>query len=357
MLTAEQDAVLEAMRVSPQKPWRSTELKEIVLGRFPGTHDRKIRRCLEGLEQSGWIARGGIGRATTWRLSRAVPARAMRRPPADLALALMKLRQLAGRHLPQQFGDYEEYFASASQVLAESTADSRLNSARAWLGKTLRLDPGYPVIAPAIEPVVFDTVLTALYRDETLVVEYRKAEHGPDETKTYRVLPYAIVEKGPYWYLVVRHRRSSGQQGDAFLLRCDRIVEATNVGYELARQSDFDLDKFVRQERVLEWFPEDPKPLVLRIYETPGIPNPLRSLRLSPDQRLEEEGGDVVLRATVTPSVALRNLLLQYAPFVEVIAPDSLRTEMGQMLEAAAIRYRQYQATPAAEADPATVAQ
>lgn len=352
MISPEQDAVLEAMRMSPDKPWRSTELKGIVLGRFPALHERKVRRCLEGLEQDGWIERDGNGPATRWKLLRAVPPRSMRRPPVDLALALLKLRQLAGRHLPQQLGEYEEYFASASHALAESTSDTRLNGARAWLGKTARLEAGYPLIAPAIDAAIFDTVLTALYRDETLAIRYRRADQGEGDIRAYQVLPYAIVEKGPYWYLVVRQRRSSGRQGDAFLMRCDRIVEAANVGHVLARESGFDLDDFIQRERVLEWFPEDPSELVLRVYESNNLPSMFRSVRLAADQAIEPLDGGFILRATVTPSVALRNLLLQHAPSIEVLAPATLRDEMAQMLDAAARRYREA-VTVSAAAGPA----
>lgn len=339
MLSPEQDSVLEAMQTAPERWWPSTDLKNIIWGRSPALPDRKVRRILEGLEEGAWIAREGNGPATRWKLLKRAPSREMKRPSADLALALLKLRQLAGSHLPQRLGEYEQFFASAAQALGESAADSRLVSAKAWIGKTVRLDGGYPLIPPAIDPETFHGLLGALYRDETLSIRYRKADQSDGGGKVYEVLPYALVEKGPFWYLVVRNRRSSGRQGDPFLMRCDRILEARNIGYVLERDPDFDLDGFVQNEKVLEWFPDTPQAVVLRVWESNNIPSQFRVVRIAEDQATEECEGGFVIRATVAPSVALRNLLLQHAPFVEVLSPASLRTEVAQMLEAAIRRY------------------
>lgn len=319
--------------------WTSSELKEVVLGRFPNFHERKARRTLSALEQMRWIERDGMGPATRWRLVKRVPA-SMKRPSVDLALALLKLQQLAQHHLPQRMGEFEAYFDSAAAVLAESSADSRLLSAQAWMGKTVRLDAGYPLLAPEVSPGIFDAVLTALYRDETVAIRYCKDGQRSGGVREYIVLPYAIVEKGPCWYLVVRGRRSSGIQGDAFLVRCDRIIEVRNLGHDLKREDDFDVEAFIRDDRVLEWFPEPPVLLELRIHEREGVPSQFRSVRLAFDQRLEDQADGFVLWATVVPSVALRNLLLQHAPSVEVISPAELREEIAELLDMALRRYR-----------------
>jgi hypothetical protein len=52
----------------------------------------------------------------------------------------------------------------------------------------------------------------------------------------------------------------------------------------------------------------------------------------------EEEGG-FTLRATITPSVALRNLLLERSSTVELLKPERLRAELGALLATAAQRY------------------
>lgn len=332
------------MASHPGKVWLSTELKNIIWARYPGLHDRKVRRVLEDLNQQGLLERSGAGRATSWILLAKGPKDAIR-PSVDLSLALLKLRQLARHHLPNSvIGDFEDYFDGATRVLHESAFDTRLESARAWIGKTVRLDPGYPLIAPEVSASMFETIWAALYRDESLHIRYRKADQDAAEPKEHRVLPYAIVEKGPYWYLVVRGKRSSGKQGEAFLLRFDRILEARSLGYVLAREDDFDLEAFIKTEKALEWFPEKPEQIVLRVRESRAVPSQFRSVKLAPDQTIEDEEDGFVLTATVTPSVAFKNLLLEHTRSVEVLAPQQLREEIGGLLHAAAQRY----ATPPA---------
>ena len=61
-------------------------------------------------------------------------------------------------------------------MLGVPPPDSRVRSAQAWIGKTARVEPGYPVLAPETDDGVFDTVCAALYRDESLHIVYRPAD-------------------------------------------------------------------------------------------------------------------------------------------------------------------------------------
>jgi predicted DNA-binding transcriptional regulator YafY len=269
------------------------------------------------------------------------------RPPVGLSLALLKLRQLARHHVPPGvIGDFQEYLEGANRVLGMPPLDTRIRSAQAWIGKTARVEPGYPVLAPEIEDTVFDTVCAALYRDESLHITYRPADAPVGVVRDYVVLPYAIVEKAPFWYLVVSLRRSSGVQGDPFLLRMDRIASVEPRGYRMQRDASFDLTAFIRGEKIFEWFPEPPEQVVLRVTELNGVRSSFRAARLAHDQVITEEPGGFVLTATMTPSLALRNLLLENAPTVELLAPARIRTQIARELEAAARRYERKPSGP-----------
>jgi predicted DNA-binding transcriptional regulator YafY len=204
-----------------------------------------------------------------------------------------------------------------------------------------RAVPGirYPALAPEIDDVVFDTVCAALYRDESLHIVYRPADAAEGVTRDYLVLPYAIVEKGPFWYLVVSLRRSSGAQGDPFLLRMDRITSVEPRGYRMERDASFDLTAYICSEKIFEWFPEPPEQVVLRVTEAEGVRSSFRALRLAADQVIADEPGGFILTATMTPSLALRNLPLEHASTVELLAPARMRAQIAQQLEAAARRY------------------
>lgn len=347
MLTQEEKTVLDIMGTQPDRAWPSNILKEAVLARLPELGEKTVRRLFVKLEEDALIERDGNGRNTTWILLARGPSETIR-PPVDISLALLKLRQLARHHLPPgKIGDFREYLAGANRVLGVPPLDSRTRDAQAWIGKTARVAPGYPVLEPEIDETVFDTACAALYRDETLHITYRSADASEGATRDYLVLPYAIVEKAPFWYLVVSLRRSSGAQGAPFLLRMDRVQSVAPCGYDLKRDTNFDLAAFIRSERVFEWFPEMPERCVLRVTETNGIPSAFRAARLSDDQVIEEVAGGFILTATLTPSRALRNLLLEHAPTVELLSPAHLRAEIAQTLMAAATRY----ATPYGNSD------
>lgn len=339
MLTLEEKTVLDIMASQPQRAWPSGELKRAVLARLPQLGEKTVRRLFVKLQDERLIERDGEGRNTTWTLLARGPRDAMR-PPVDLSLALLKLRQLARHHVPPGvIGDFQEYLEGADRVLGVPPPDSRIRNAQAWIGKTARVEPGYPVLAPEIDDAVFDMVCAALYRDETLYIAYCPADAPLGVKRDYVVLPYAIVEKAPFWYLVVSLRRSSGAQGDPFLLRMDRIVSVEPRGYGMQRDAAFDLAAFIRGEKIFEWFPEPSEQVVLRITEANGVRSSFRAARLSHDQVINEEPGGFVLTATMTPSLALRNLLLEHASTVELLAPMRMRAQIAEQLEAAARRY------------------
>lgn len=341
MLTPEEKVVLDIMASQPAQPWPSGDLKQAVMARLPYLSEKTVRRIFVKLEEATLVKRDGNARNTTWTLLARGPRDAIK-PSVDLSLALLKLRQLARHHLPPGvIGDLGEYLEGANRVLGVPPPDSRIRSAQEWIGKTARLEPGYPMLPPSIDDGVFDIVCAALYRDESLHVVYRPGDATGGRTREYRVLPYAIVEKGHFWYLVVRARRSSGLQGDPFLLRVDRIVSVESRGYDLKRDSGFDLATFIRGEKAFEWFPEAPERIVLRVREPAGVSSPFRAVRLAQDQTIVEEADGFTLTATVTPSVAFRNLLLERSATVELLQPARLRAEVGVQLAAAAQRYAQ----------------
>lgn len=339
MLTLEEKTVLDLMASQAQRPWPSGELKSAVMTRLPHLGEKTVRRLFVKLQDAGLIQRNGEGRRTQWMLLARGPRDSMR-PPVDLSLALLKLRQLARHHVPPGvMGDFQEYLEGANRVLGMSPSDSRIRRAQAWIGKTARVESGYPMLAPEVDGAVFDAVCVALYRDESLTITYRIADESECGLRDYLVLPYAIVEKAPFWYLVVSLRRSNGAQGAPFLLRMDRISTVQSRGFIMQRSDSFDLAAFIRNERIFEWFPEPPELMVIRVTEPNGVRSPFRAARLACDQRITEEPGGFVLTATLTPSLALRNLLLGHAATVELLAPEPLRAGIAAELSAAARRY------------------
>ncbi|MGY8524944.1 helix-turn-helix transcriptional regulator [Paracidovorax citrulli] len=293
-----------------------------------------MARALLELEAMGFATREGQTNKARWK---AKPS-GQRELTLEQSLALLTLRKIGRNHLPMSvIGSIEADFEAADRVLNRHPEASTLKAARAWRGKTARLNAGYPLIPPSINAAVFDAVWRALYNDESLDVTYRNSRVERDEPKRYRILPYAIVEQGPLWYLVVRNKRRSGQ-GTPFVLRLDRLIEVVPVGIDLIREKDFSLDEYVKRDKKFQFFAGDPVSVVLRVRED-GHEHAFRSLMLSENQEIVEEEGGFILTATVALSVQFKNLMLEKCGSVEVLSPPDLRSEVVASLEKALARY------------------
>ncbi|WP_342050448.1 MULTISPECIES: helix-turn-helix transcriptional regulator [unclassified Cupriavidus] len=330
---------LKVLRVHEGKWQRSGDLIREVIARDSSAYPKKVTRAFERLERQRLAERRGEDIHREWRsVSGLSVNKDALRPPVDLAVALLKLRQLANRHVPATIASgLEDYFDGAVRVLRESAAATPLSAANAWLGKTTRIEVGYPLIAPAIEQNVIDGVLDALYRDACITVAYRSARLDSGASQ-FDVLPLALVEKGPVLFLVAdRPRRAGGTK--RYLLRLDRIGAVAPCNTVLARDPAFSLDTYIREERMFAFFSEPPVELVLRVREDETVQSPFRELRFADDQAIVEEDGGFLLTATVVPSIALRNLLMERSESAEVLAPASLRADIANRLRRAVAAY------------------
>ncbi|QBY55534.1 helix-turn-helix transcriptional regulator [Cupriavidus oxalaticus] len=331
-------ATLELMATRPEG-FPSSELQAAL-----GMHGdvRTIRRALRELEEKEFARPTGATKGRVWKAIKPIPS--SRRPTVNESIALLTLRHLAYRHLPSSVvRSLEPDFAAAEGVLQAHPTASNLAAARLWMDKTARLHGRYPLIAPSIREDFFEIVGHALYNDESLDITYRTSLEA--EPKQYRAMPHALIEKGPLWYLVVKNRRNSGKPATPIPLRMDRIVDVKPAGIDLPRDKSFSLDKFIRQDRSMEFFPGDPVQIRLRVREIiedgQRVEHAFRSLKLSPDQTIEDLEGGFMLTATIVPSVPLTNLLLEKSTTVDVISPLSMRQDMISRLKRALAQYEE----------------
>jgi len=332
--------VLKVLRAHAGRWQRSGDLIREIVARDAAAYPKKVTRSFLKLEVQQLAQRRGEDANREWRAMSAVAVnKDALRPPVDLAVALLKLRQLANTHIPASVTDgLTDYFDGAMRVLEESVTATRLAAARAWVGKTTRLDGRYPLIAPRVPAGVLDVVLDALYRDACVEIQYRNGRTSTVEPRRFAILPLALVEKGPVLYLVADRPRADGGT-KRHLLRMDRIHAAMTCDAVLARDAAFSLDTYVRDERTFEFFSEPPVQLVLRVRETGGFHSPFRELKFSEDQAITDTDSGFLLTATVAPSVALSNLLLERADAVEVVSPAALRANIAARLRRALVAY------------------
>nr|WP_315597678.1 WYL domain-containing protein [uncultured Cupriavidus sp.] len=334
--------ILQCMPEVPREPISSGILYSRVMERCgDGAPSRDtIARALDQMHADGLIDKQGEARARVWwRTGRPAPSDHARRPPLDLAIALMTLRRHAHHHLPGHISrGLQAYFEGAEKVLGESLVDPLLRQARAWPGKTVRVEVGYPLTSPPVSNEILNAVRHALYTGRVLEVTYRNSRLDTKTPSSYRVVPLGLVERGPVLYVVATRRSHTGPFR-YYHLRLDRFVAATCTETPGETDPAFDLDEYVRRSEYFSFFPDGKIRLELRVLEDDNFGHLFREQWLADDQQIIDEPGGFRLQATVMLSVALRNLLMERSARVEVLAPAALRTEIASQLQQAASCY------------------
>ncbi|WP_020204176.1 MULTISPECIES: helix-turn-helix transcriptional regulator [Cupriavidus] len=310
-----------------------------------------VIRALDRLCEEGLVGKEGRSRDKKWwRTGKKAVSGTARRPPLELAIALLTLQRHAPNHLPSHvISQLEDYFVGAARVLQESPVDPALATARAWAAKTVRIDAGYPLRSPPIREDILNAVRRALYATQVLSVCYRNSRLDSEEPAAFNVVPLALVERGPVLYLVASRERSDGSF-KRYQLRLDRFVQATCTEVAGRADPDFDLDAYVLHNQFFSFFPEAPVRVELRVREDGEIKNLFREQKLADDQEIVEEEGGFRLTATVIPSVEFRNLLMERSARVEILSPAHLRREIAGNLSQACRAYADALASGAPEA-------
>ncbi len=330
------------MPTAPRESVASGQIIAAVRARFPLMPPSRytIQRELENLEIEGLVGKQGTSRDRVWwRTEKRALSDLARRPPLELAIALLTLRRHAPNHLPSHvIQELEAYFAGAERVLGESPTDSSLNDARAWANKTVRVNSGYPLMSPPIGGDILNAIRKALYTSRVLEVAYQNSRLDTDAPESYEVVPLGLVERGPVLYLVASRQRRDGTF-KIYQLRLDRFASAVCTDTPGAPDPEFDLNAYVRENQFFSFLPEGQIRLELRVREEDEYRHLFREQWLAPDQEIIDEPGGFRLRATVTLSIALRNLLMERSARVEVLSPGTLREEIAECLRRAVRRY------------------
>lgn len=300
---------------------------------------KTMQRALQHLHQAGIIDGRGQGSARSWIC---IPARVPTRAKVDsveLAVALLQLEQFAENQLPADaLKTLREHCDRSRDLLDSHPSYPRYLQGRAWRGKAALIDSGFPLLAPALDESIMDAVTDSLYRSKMLLLDYRNAVLTTEKPVSYQVSALALIERGSVLYLVSCRRSRRTGHFVRYLHRLDRIVGATVTDEPAETDTDFDLERFLRHEHTLLFFPEAPQQVTLKVRER-GFRSRLRQYRLSEDQCIRETRNGFELVATVRPSLTFKQFLLGLAPDVILIKPPHLRKELRGMLEAAASMY------------------
>jgi predicted DNA-binding transcriptional regulator YafY len=196
---------------------------------------------------------------------------------------------------------------------------------------------------PGPRPIIASSVLPALRRAilGMQLVVLRYAGPGAEKPAARILCPYGILYGGRGW--LVAH---VDELPEMRLWRLDRIISIDLLDRRFARREDFDLSAYAAQSFGV--FQEEPIDVVLRF--SPEAADDAAGWLFHPSQSIAREpDGALTVRFRAGGVQEMCWHLFTWGRAVTIVAPDSLRTEMAEMVMASAQHYTNVLAISRAE--------
>lgn len=291
------------------------------------TVERDLEFLLDSSQWFGTLHCDDRSKPFGWSIERSTARRANMGLSVDEALAFAWIARHGGDLLPQGL------LQSLSPFFKESAARLRHDArAQAWLQQKIRVIAARPV-APAkpASIVVMRAVSLALYDDVQLQIQYRNAQ-GVSNQMT--VSPLALVSRDLNLYLVAWIARYANLR----VLHVSRIQSAKVKAEKAEVPPGFDIDAYIAEGP----FQLGGDEATVRLRLTHFAGHALLDAPIGQDQvvHVQTDDGQVELSATVRVSPQFKAWLLGFGVNVEVLAPEDLRQEIGDVIRGAAKAYR-----------------
>ncbi len=226
-----------------------------------------------------------------------------------LTLAEQHLRNL----LPAALIKSMEGFFQQARTSTEPNTRPKL--AQQWLSKVRVVSETQPLLPPELKPGVLDAVSRALYGNQWLTIDYRKAN---GESWQRNVMPLGLAQQGPRLYLVGRYEN----EGKTFQLALHRMQSAHATTLSFVRPKDFDLQKYDEDEKF--GFGEG-KRIRLHFTIDKEVGSHLLETPLSKDQTVKDLGDQLRISATVVDSARLDWWLRGFGDTVDQLRKIKIR--------------------------------
>ena len=174
-------------------------------------------------------------------------------------------------------------------------------------------------------------LIEAILRKRRCSVTYQKPSIS--EPKTYEFDPYRLMFSGGALYVIGRVPRHTGTA----TLAIDRLHAVVLSETEFQVDPAFDPEQ-CRQD-AFGVSPQDPIDIVLR-FKAEQAPYVRERLWHSSQKITELSGGAIQLAFRAGGPYEIRRWILGWGDAVEVISPEPLRLEIGQVLTSASLAYR-----------------
>ena len=202
-------------------------------------------------------------------------------------------------------------------------ADDVLNGTELgrWPEKAAIIDPGLPLIPPAIDSGVQDAVYRGLMTGRRIEATYRSRSRP--EARQVGLDPLGIVVRRGVVYLVATVAGEDHVRHYAL----HRMRKARATEDRVLAPQGFRLSSHIRSERQFS-YPQSAGKLELRLLFDGDVGDHLKESRLSTDQRTTDQpDGRILVEARVPDTADLRWWLLGFGPSVEILEPAGLRDE------------------------------
>jgi predicted DNA-binding transcriptional regulator YafY len=199
-----------------------------------------------------------------------------------------------------------------------------------WLNKVRSVPPTQPLLPPKILDEVQAVVSEALFLERQVEIDYRR--RGSASVETWRIHPLALVQRGSVLYLHCR----IGDYLDARNLPLHRIRRALMLAGVAEPPPGHDMDAKAAHG-IWHFGGGNALQVTLRFSREAG--EHLFETPLAADQRIDEEGDSLIVRAVLADTPQLRWWLRGFGDGVEVLEPTELRREMSEVAARVVARY------------------
>ena len=276
---------------------------------------RSVQRDLEKLSGLFPITSDVRGRANYWYW---IDRHALTQIPSMTGPTAFVLR-LAAEYLkpivpPSTLRQLDAYFKHADRVL-EGTALGR------WTDKAAIIRPGPMLKPPPIRDDVQEAVYAALLENRRIEVGYRSKSRA--RPTRFVLNPLGVVVRAGVVYLVA----TTWQYDDVRHYVLHRMSAPELLDEPVKVPRGFRLADHIREDRRFS-YPLSTGKLELKALFDADAAVHLTESRLATDHRTtEQKDGRVLVEATVPDTADLRWWLLGFGGAVEVLGPETLRTE------------------------------
>ena len=311
---------IEMLRRIPMRPGKVTaeDLERALAGEGLEIHRRSVQRDLiklstifplvsDGAKPAGW----------SWNVKNLLDIPSMS-PSAALTFQLVAA-WLKPMFPPPVLDNLAPYFQRATAVLQEQ----RDSSFQAWSDKIYRLPRRLALGTPVMAEHIIEPVYLGLLHDRKLQITY--LARGESETATWQFNPRGLVVADEIIYLV----GSIYDYKDERHIALHRVLDATLLDETITPHKSFRLSDYVAEGAFSYGDSEMEIDLVARFDKEAALH--LQESPLSPSQELHHEGDWTVVKARVKNSARLRWWLLGFGEQVEILEPESLRSDFADI--------------------------